>query len=355
MDFLVNRKDLHEFKVIDESPPEVESGQALLEIDSFGLTANNITYAVFGEAMHYWDFFPAEAGWGRVPVWGFARVVDSAHEKLDQGTRVYGYLPPSTHLLVQPDRVDERGFADAAPHRASLPSPYQGYRAVDADPIHDAKHEDEQILFWPLFFTSWLLDDFLADEDFFGAETVVVSSASSKTALAAAFLLAQRDGIELIGLTSPGNTAFVEKTGVYEPVVTYEEIGSLRRSRAVYVDFSGNAQVRSAIHEHFGGDLAHSSAIGVTHHEEMAGGGDLPGPKPRFFFAPDRSKKRVADWGAAGLEAKIADAWHPFVEWADGWLEVIHGSGPEALQEAYLEVLDGNVAPAAGHVLSLET
>ena len=48
----------------------------------------------------------------------------------------------------------------------------------------------------------------------------------------------------------------------------------------------------------------------------------------------------------------MVESWHPFVEWTGGWLEVIHGRGPEALKEAYLEVLDGKVDPAVGHVLS---
>jgi hypothetical protein len=352
MDFLVKRKDLHQFKMVDRSPARLEPGQALLEINSFGLTSNNITYGVFGEAMHYWWFFPAEGGWGRIPVWGFATVAETANDQLPESTRVYGYLPPSSRLVIEPDRFDRRGFVDASPHRANLPSAYQGYRAVDTDPVYDAGHEDEQIIFWPLFFTSWLIDDFLADEDFFGAETIVVGSASSKTALSAAFLLAQREGIEVIGLTSARNTGFVEKTDVYSPVVAYEEIGSLPRSKAVFVDMSGNADVRRAVHEHYGDDLAYSCAVGMTHHEQMEGGSGLPGPEPKFFFAPDRIKKRGADWGAANLDQRVVEAWHPFVEWAGGWLEVIHGSGPKALQEAYLEVLDGKVNPAAGHVLS---
>ena len=115
----------------------------------------------------------------------------------------------------------------------------------------------------------------------------MIGSASSKTALAAAFLLAQREGIEVIGLTSPGNAGFVEKAGVYSRVIPYDEIDSLPRSKAVYVDMSGNAGVRSAVHRHYGDDLAHSAAVGMTHHEEMAGGTDLPGPQPAFFFAPD--------------------------------------------------------------------
>jgi Protein of unknown function (DUF2855) len=353
MDFLVNRKDFREFKLVDRAPPgELEPGQALLEIESFGLTSNNITYAVFGESMNYWRFFPAEDGWGRIPVWGFARVAETTNDELPQGTRVYGYLPPSSQLLIEPARLNQRGFIDASPHRADLPSAYQGYRAVDADPVYDSEREDEQIIFWPLFFTSWLLDDFLADQDFFGAETIVIGSASSKTALAAAYLLAQRGGIEVIGLTSPRNVDFVERTGVYSPVVSYDGIDSLPRAKAVYVDMSGNAEVRSAVHGHFGDGLAYSCAVGVTHYEEMAGGSGLAGPDPVFFFAPDRIKKRGADWGTAELDQRVVEAWHPFAEWTGGWLEVIHGGGPEAVGEAYLEVLDGKVDPVAAHVLS---
>ena len=49
----------------------------------------------------------------------------------------------------------------------------------------------------------------------------------------------------------------------------------------------------------------------------------------------------------------MAAAWKPFVEFADGWLEVRTSSGPEGLKEAYLEVLEGKVPPKAGHVVSL--
>jgi len=47
---------------------ELQPGQARLHIDHFALTANNITYAAFGEAMGYWQFFPASSGWGCIPV-----------------------------------------------------------------------------------------------------------------------------------------------------------------------------------------------------------------------------------------------------------------------------------------------
>jgi len=355
MDFLVARDDLRNCRFADGEAPGPADGEALLSVRSFGLTSNNVTYAVFGDAMKYWQFFPAETGWGRLPVWGFAEVAGSRVDGLEEGTRVFGYLPLSTHLLVGPDRVDERGFVDGAPHRAGLPSAYQGYRRSAADPAYDEAREDEQILFWPLFYTSFLIDDFLADEGFFGAEAILLSSASSKTALIAAFLLSQRDGgPALVGLTSPGNVEFVQGTGVYDEVVPYEEIAAMEPRDAAFVDFSGDGGVRGDVHGRFAEGLAHSAAVGMTHWERIsAGSSKLPGPTPRFFFAPDRIKKRGADWGVAELETRVASAWPAFAEWTGDWLEVRHDQGPEAVERIYLEVVEGRTDPSVGHVLTL--
>ena len=124
MDFLVAKSDLHRCRFLDDASPEPGPGQALLAVASFGLTSNNITYAKFGEAMSYWDFFPAEDGWGRVPVWGFADVSASRVPELPEGTRVFGYLPPSADLLVTPARAEMHGFIDASAHRSKHPEPF---------------------------------------------------------------------------------------------------------------------------------------------------------------------------------------------------------------------------------------
>jgi hypothetical protein len=353
-DFLVKRGDLRECHVAESAAAELDPGQALLRVDTFGLTANNVTYAVFGEAMSYWDFFPAEDGWGRVPVWGFAEVEHSEAEGVEPGTRVFGYLPPSSHLLVTPADAGDAGFVDASPHRAALPSAYHRYLATGADPFYRADTEEIQMLLRPLFFTSFLIDDQLADEGLTAKGPVIVSSASSKTAIAAAFILARRDGVELVGLTSPRSAEFVAGLELYDKTVAYDAIDSLERGPATFVDIAGDGAVRLAVHSHFGNDLVHSMAVGVTHWEELgSGAGDLPGPQPTFFFAPDRVTKRSQDWGRAELERRVVDAWHPFCEWTGGWLETIPGEGFDALQSAYLDVLEGGVDPKHAHVLSL--
>lgn len=351
-DFLVKRDDLHECRIAEAEAPEPAGGQALLRIDSFGLTANNVTYGVFGDAMSYWDFFPAADGWGRVPVWGFAEVERSEAEGVAPGARVYGYLPPSSHLVITPSGAGDEGFVDGSPHRAALPSAYHRYLVTDADPFYRADTEEVQMLLRPLFFTSFLIDDQLADDGLTTRGPILVSSASSKTAIAAAFLLAQREGVQVVGLTSPRNAEFVRGLGIYGQVATYDEIDSLQRGPATFVDIAGDGDVRLAVHSHYGDALAYSMLVGVTHWQNL-GGGEMPGPAPVFFFAPDRVSKRSKDWGAAGLGRRVADAWHPFCDWTAGWLDVVRGRGFEAVRNAYLEVLEGRVDPKTAHVLSI--
>ena len=354
-DFLVKRDDFRDCRIAESAAPEIEPGQALLRVETFGLTANNVTYAVFGEAMSYWDFFPAEDGWGRVPMWGFAEVERSEAEGVEPGTRLYGYLPPSSHLVVTPADADRAGFVDGSPHRAALPSAYHRYLSTGADTFYRADTEEMQMLLRPLFFTSFLIDDQLGDEGLATRGPVLISSASSKTAIAAAFMLKRREGAELVGLTSSRSVDFVAGLGIYDRVVAYDAIDSIDRGAATFVDVAGDGSVRLAVHSHFGDELVHSMAVGATHWEGFGTGGatELPGPSPSFFFAPDRVVKRSEDWGRAGLETRVAEAWHPFCEWTGSWLETIRGEGFDAVKGAYLDVLDGRVEPKSAHVLSL--
>jgi len=354
-DFLVRRDDLRVCKIGESEAPELEPGQARLRVDSFGLTANNVTYAVLGKIMSYWDFFPAGEGWGRVPMWGFAEVEESRADAVEPGVRLYGYLPPSSSIVVTPVNGGADGFVDGSPQRVALPATYQRYAATSTDPFYETDTEALQMLLRPLFFTSFLIDDQLFDAGWAQRGPIVISSASSKTAIAAAFLLAQREGVELIGLTSTRSAEFVESLGIYGRTVTYDAIESLQPGPATFVDIAGDGNVRLAVHSHYGDELVHSMTVGVTHWEEMgAGAGELPGPPPTFFFAPDRLAKRSQDWGAAELQRRVSEAWRPFCQWTAGWLQVIHERGFEAVERVYLDVLEGRVDPRTANVLAVE-
>jgi len=365
MDLEVDRRQLRTVRIVDAASPALQPGEARLRVQSFALTSNNITYAVFGDAMRYWDFFPANpanpAGadddavtWGRIPVWGFADVVESTVEALTEGTRVYGYLPMSHELVVQPGRFDDRGFSDTAAHRAPMAGAYNRYVFCDEDPIYDADREPHQMVLYPLFFTSFMIDDVLDDTGQLGG-SVVISSASSKTAIGAAYLLSRREGAHVVGLTSARNADFVRELGCYHEVVTYDALGDLPAGPAAYVDIAGDSAVTRGVHEHYSDSLTYSMIVGGTHWDGPPPvPGDLPGPAPQFFFAPSQIAKRNKDWGRDGLEARTVDAWAAYREWVDGWLHFERSHGAAAVQQAYLDLLEGRVDPRVGHVCTMD-
>ena len=354
LDFIVDKRDWSRTRFVEGPTPELASRQVLFRVDCFALTANNVSYALSGDALGYWRFFPCEEGWGRIPVMGFADVVRSRHPGVREGTRCFGFYPMSRHLVIEPGGVSPSQIVDAAPHRAGLAAAYAQYRPTTGDSIYAAEREDQILLLRGLFMTSFLADDFLAEQDYRGARSVLVSSASSKTAIALAFQLKQGGRARAIGLTSPRNAAFVTSLGFYDEVVRYDEIESLpAHEPVVFVDMAGDGAVSAAVHRRFEDRLRYDCAIGATHWSAERADPGLPGPKPEFFFAPTQIAKRSRDWGPEGFARRIADAWRRYCDASDAWLRVVRSGGREALTRVYRDVLAGRTHPAEGHVLSL--
>ena len=149
---------------------------------------------------------------------------------------------------MRPGRVDD---ARLPRHRASTAPSCRRRTTTTSltttDAAYDADREDLLILYRPLFFTSYMLADQLEDNAFFGASVVALSSASSKTAYGAAFLL-QGKGPEVVGLTSPGNVEFTESLGCYDRVVAYDAVSELDAGTpTAYLDVAGNAELREQL------------------------------------------------------------------------------------------------------------
>jgi len=342
-DFLVNQSDLSATRLLAGTTPQLDEGQLLLKIDRFALTANNITYGVAGDLMGYWRFFPAEDGWGRIPVWGVATVTESRKDDIQSGSRYYGFFPMSGHLVVQPGNLSDGSFSDRLPHRATLPGIYNRYTLMTEATGFPAGYDNHQVTYRPLFTTSFMLDDFFADREFFGAARVILSSASSKTAIGTAFNLKGR-GKRLVGLTSAGNLEFVKNLGLYDQVETYDNLPRIDASdKSVYIDMSGNRNVLETIHRHLAGNLVYSCAVGMTHHDEWNNNGmpDLPGAAPRLFFAPDQVQKRLSDWGPERFQQKLGKCWIQFLGQVDDWITLQEYPAPEEIAPVYQSVLAG--------------
>jgi hypothetical protein len=348
------KEDLQRSRLQTEPIKPLSDGQVLLAIQRVALTTNNITYAAFGDAMKYWDFFPTgQPQWGQMPVWGFADVTASTVPGVEVGERFYGYWPLATHLRVQPVRVTERGFYDGAEHRLALTSAYNQYTRCSADPVYRMQDEALQMLLRPLFITSFMLGDFLQDNSLFGATRLVVSSASSKTAYGTAFCL---PGVELIALTSPRNRAFVDGLGCYSRCLAYEELDQLSTAdKVLYVDFSGDEALRARVHHHFGDALVYDCYAGSAQNTNFLRDTALPGPKPAIYFAPIQIRKRNTDWGAAVVNQRFGDAQRTFIRHvADAeWLRVVQHIGFDSAQQVIGELLSGKSDPQLGHVVAL--
>lgn len=352
--FEVSKADYKQSRVVSEDiPDDLGPGQVLLKIDRFAFTANNITYAMVGDMIGYWKFFPTEEGWGRIPASAFADVVRSNHPDVPEGERVQGWFPMAQHLLISAGEVTAHSIIDQAPHRADTAPVYRTYTRTGTDAQYDAEYEDQHLLLYILFMTGFLVDDMIADNGFYGAEGFVIGSASSKTGIALAYQLHNRGRGDVIGLTSQGNVAFVEGLGYYDRVVPYDDIESLATVPIVFVDHSGDGAVVTKLHRHFGDNVKYSCMVGMTHTGAAPRDPDLPGAEPTLFFAPGQVQKRTEEWGADGLQQRLGDAWKRFRNASTDWLNVKRDAGQNAVERVYQEVLAGKAKPNEGHILSM--
>lgn len=348
----IDKADISKAHIVETPEVKLADGQARLSVKRFALTANNVTYAVFGYITRYWEFFPAEDG-GRLPVWGFAEVVESKTDGLKVGERIYGYFPAGDMLIVEPGQITPGSFTDMAAHRADLPAVYNRYTRTAGDASYRADWEGLQMVLQPLFITSWLIDLHLRDTHYDGAECISLTSASSKTALALAYLLHadKPEGVIVEAITSERSKPFVEQTGFYDQITLYPALDQLGPDpKRLVVDFAGDATMNRAIHGALKDDLIANIRVGASHWTDCAPVDDLPGPKPAFFFAPDHAAKRMEAWGPAEFGKRYRAAWTAFAAAIDGVFEEKSMEGGAGCLMAYNDLVAGQ-APASAALI----
>lgn len=351
----VRRDDLADARINEAETPELGEGEVLFRVERFALTANNITYGVMGDALGYWDFFPAEdEGWGRIPAMGWAELIASQNQEIEPGGRYYGWYPMAGHCTMTAGAT-AGGLRDVGPHRAEHAPIYRAYGETSRDPLYreGEDNEDRQALLRGLFGTAWLADDFFAENSYFGADRAVVLSASSKTAIGFAQRAAERGLGDVVGLTSPANIEFVESLGFYDTVLAYDALNEIAGGEeAVAIDMAGNGPVLDRLHNHLGDRLQYSMVIGMSHHDAPREGVSA-GPDPVVFFAPTQMQKRSEELGAAAYGRLLGEALDAFIDGSRTWLQLERTSGPEKALDAYRELYAGSTPPSTGRIVSL--
>jgi Protein of unknown function (DUF2855) len=332
----VRRDDLAVCELAGGEPPrqDVADGEARLRVERFALTTNNITYGVLGDQLGYWRRFPADDGWGRIPAWGYATVAASRAAGVAEGTRVFGFVPMASWITMRPV-PHPRGFRDASPHSADLNPIYVQYLTVGDEA------EDAALVWRPLFGTSVLLDLDLSENGL--PDTVVMTSASSKTAIGLAHLLRERP-VRVVGLTSPARRPWVQGLGLYDDVLGYGEALDTGDD-VVLIDFAGDWALVGRLHQELGPALRRSLLVGYTHRRGEAV--EPPASAVRFS-APAEIVRR-----GRSLATGYAEAWRDFAAAAESLLRIERLSEGEALVAAYRALLEGRADPGVAQIVAL--
>jgi hypothetical protein len=355
----IDRTDYRRTRIVCGETPKPEADQILVVIDKFAMTANNVTYAASGDLFGYWQFYPtAEDPWGKVTVWGIGEVIESRVAGIDVGERLYGFFPMSSHVVMQPGELSERGFTDAMPHRSELPGLYNHYARTQSEPAQLQTLEDQRCIFFPLFMTGYVIADLLMDNDWFGVQQVVIGSASSKTGFStAAFVRAAGFAGAIVGLTSDPNVAFCQALGCYDRVSAYGDVERLENVPTAYIDIAGDVGVRSRLHHCLNDNAVQTLLVGATHWDQFAksvDGGSLPGSEPQVFFAPAQIEKRDSEWGRGVMVGKAYAASIELVTQLAPTLVMEAYRGAEACDAIWQSLLRNQISGQRGVMVSLQ-
>ena len=320
---------------------ELVDGEIRVDVERFGLSSNNVSYAATGDMLGYWAHFSNQEDWGVVPVWGFAIVVESNTPDIAEGERIFGYMPMASQAIFRPTNISSLCFTDAVEARAGLHPWYTRLYRCPNDPAFIEDHMEIQQSLWALLMTGWMMAEELKGK----VDCVYLSSASSKTAISLAWALKQSN-TNTVGITSGANHSFVQSLNLYSEIINYDDITtSDQASHTAYVDLAGNAQVTSDIHVALGDKLVDSVLIGGTHRAPSAESLPMPGPAPRFFFIPDVAEEAATRDGFEHYHQNFAKNWQAFAKWSADWIEITHGVGADAVEEGYHACMNGDVSP----------
>ena len=330
------KSDFTQMRWVTSDDASLKKGEVRLRLKSYSLTANNVSYALAGDSLGYWRFFPSQDDhWGQVPVMGVAEVSESTMNELAVGTLVWGWFPMTDEMVVEPGRVTRYGFTDANLKRGDNAAIYRRYEFFEDD---DLTHYRMSLK--GLFTTSWLFAQSLQLERYSATKQVVLTSASSKTALALAYELKAQD-IHVVGLTSASNKSFVTNTQLYGEVLSYDEVRSLSTMPTVIVDFAGDSGLLDVLSEHLSDNLIHCGLIGATKNLPKKGG--VLAERRKFFFAPHAAEE-LAEAGLfdpRAVDRSLVD----FSRWASGLVDLAKLETDAEVEQGWLDLLGNRVDP----------
>eukprot|EP00747_Dinoflagellata_sp_TGD_P181138 gnl/TRDRNA2_/TRDRNA2_34703_c0_seq1.p1 gnl/TRDRNA2_/TRDRNA2_34703_c0~~gnl/TRDRNA2_/TRDRNA2_34703_c0_seq1.p1 ORF type:complete len:403 (-),score=73.69 gnl/TRDRNA2_/TRDRNA2_34703_c0_seq1:50-1111(-) len=340
-------------------------GQVLVRVEKFVLTANTITYALAGRMPPLSTFLnfpvpediPNAERYARCPCWGTGTIVTSRCPEVGVGLRIHGYFAMSPFVILTPTNIKATTFMDGAAHRKTLLAPYKLYQTSE-DPRFkglSADEEDFANAAGGQSGTGWAMSQ-LAATHAAKPEAMIITSASSRTSYGAAFAAKfHKDALSVVGLTSAKNVAYTQGLGVYDKVVAYEDVATLKRCRAAIFDVAGNSAVLQKLYDLLREDVVYCGMVGMTH---VAARKQEPlqrfnGAAPEPFMVWTAVAAVEKSFGKATATRMQTEASKAYREKSLRSMSIVRHHGPEATLTAYTQSVNGLLQPSETHVCSL--
>jgi len=134
--------------------------------------------------------------------------------------------------------------------------------------------------------------------------------------------------------------------------MSYDEISHLNNNeKFVVIDFTGNHDTQFQLQTLLNNNLMYNCLVGLVDWQNQEGEKPLPN-KGEFFFAPTHAEKRQRVWGLTGFQQKVGADWQQFITAIQSIISINKPIGPEKLEQLHLNMLNGEINPKHGNIVS---
>lgn len=354
--------------------PNLDPDHLLLRIDKFAFSQMPLGYLMKGYTRTfsaYHDFFKyPEDGIYRSACWGYCTVLESLHPKVPVGTRLYGLVPPCQYHIQKVMRAipaSKNGDPPLVEFDMDR-MPYNLRRFQEYEVLQDGAHQDTEMEDWIIATKEIYTMAFYMDEqllvDTGQINSVIISCASSKTAMALAYCLRMRGGVSIeremscvVGLTSKEHLEFVKSTDLYHEVYTYDDLDNIPNDKTiVYMDFKCDGAIRQALTLRMGTNLMYNMVLGPAVFQKKMKDQLFEKRAREILFDESSWRERrrmVAEVTKTGRNEKLKYSYKAFVERMQKLMKLKHVSEPESLRKMYDAIYSNQASPSEAFICSM--
>ncbi|GAA6170181.1 DUF2855 family protein [Sessilibacter corallicola] len=289
-------------------------------------------------------------------VWGYAQIIESNREGFDKGLGFYGWFPMTRYLVWNPDREVVSTQMRVGSENDSVVKAHT-MPALDEAELFDLIDPDLYVYLRPMLDVAFALGRTLLENGFKGAQQLVITGASSKTALILAFFLKYWRSIggfsnvpKVVGITSHRHRNHIDGLQYYDEIHTYNDISRLLQAPSLVVDLSSGPQILAMLHYHLKSQLVYVYGFGLPHATLESKPTNDAFPMGEIFNPQDFFQQVMGYDTRARMAFEFKEHCVLACEAFSSWLSPQLIDGAEEVRWVYQQILAGKSDPAVAYL-----